>query len=108
LAQLPSRYRGSEELLSHLKANLSAEFGPLTLQAFKRDFLNVMQGIERKGNRQAGQEDWVHISQEGQDILSIIKRPLFQALVNYTGLPEEEIEALKANLAIACKQEGRK
>ncbi len=61
----PGGYIVSENLLSRLKSKAFNEFEGVDINAFKRDFLNVMQGIEQKGDRHRGQEDAIRLSLKG-------------------------------------------
>jgi hypothetical protein len=92
------RYVSSEELLSRLKGYAPSDFQDIDLPAFKRDFLNVMQGIEQLGDRETGQENAVRLSVDGREILSLIRRPLFRALVGREQLSEDEVEKIVASL----------
>jgi len=93
-------YISSGELLGRLKGTAPMEFGSVDLAAFKRDFLNVMQGIERLGDRDTGQQDAVRLGDDGQNILALVRRPLFQALVNRRQFDEATIEGEIAGLNI--------
>lgn len=98
--ETPGRYTGSRELLSRLKGLAPEDFREIDLPAFKRDFLNVMQGVEQLGDRVSGQQDAVRLSDDGRDILRLVRRPLFRALVQREQLSESEVEAITSKLNI--------
>jgi hypothetical protein len=98
--ETPGRYTSSQELLCRLKGFAPEDFQDMDQQPFERDFLNVMQGIEQLGNRISGQQDAVRLSDDGRDILRLVRRPLFQALVQQEQLPEHEVEAITSDLNI--------
>lgn len=90
LADIPvSEYVSAAELLSQLKMDNPREFASTDEQQFRRDFLNVMQGIEREGNREVGQRDGVRISSEGREILKLMNQPLYRALVQHEPISDE-------------------
>jgi len=99
-ADTPGRYVTSKELLDRLKGYKPADFGAMDLDAFKRDFLHVMRGIERLGDRAAGLQDAVRLSDDGRNILELMRRPLFQALVYCEHLPEEDVTDILSRLNI--------
>jgi hypothetical protein len=82
----------SKELLSRLKGIAPLRFQSVDLSAFRCDFLNVMQGIERLGDRITGQKDAVRLGDDGREILALVRRPLFQALVNRRQLDRMTVE----------------
>jgi hypothetical protein len=94
------KYVNSKNLLSRLKGKYPLKFGDMNLQEFKRNYLNVMQGIERYGDRLSGQEDAVRISADGNEILKLIRRPLFRALVKREQISEKQISAIIDDLPI--------
>jgi hypothetical protein len=98
--ETPDRYVSSQELLSRLKGQAPADFQNVDLPAFKRDFLNIMQGIEQLGDRVSGQQDAIRLSKDGRDILDLIHRPLFRALVGREQLSEDEVESIISGLNI--------
>lgn len=104
-ANTPERYVTSNELLNRLKSNCLKSrrpdvFGSMDLTTFKRDFLNVMWGIEQLGDRKTGQQDAVRLSDDGRNILKLIRQPLFQALVYRERLSQEEITDIVNRLDI--------
>jgi len=99
-AETPGRYVSSEELLGRLKGYAPQDFQNIDLPTFKRDFLNVMQGIEQLGDRLSGQKDAVRLGGEGRDILRLVRRPLFRALVQREQLSEREVGAIISGLNI--------
>jgi len=98
--ETPNRYVSSQELLSRLKGHAPADFQDVVIEAFRRDFLNVMQGIEQLGDRVSGQQDAVRLSHDGREILNVIHRPLFRALVGREQLSEDKVEAIISELNI--------
>ncbi len=106
-AETQGRYVTSQELLCRLKGSAPESFGDLDLPTFKRDFLNVMQGVEQLGDRVSGQQDAVRLSDDGRDILRLLRRPLFRALVEREQLPEREVEAIISGLNIRRLDDGR-
>jgi hypothetical protein len=72
----------SKELLGRLKGIAPLRFESIELNAFQRDFLNVMQGVERLGDRLTGQKDAIRLGDDGREILALVRRPLFRALMN--------------------------
>jgi hypothetical protein len=94
------RYVGSQGLLSRLKGFAPEDFQDMDLPTFRRDFLNVMQGIEQLGDRESGQQDAVRLSEDGREILSLVRRPLFRALVQREQLSEHKVEAIISGLNI--------
>lgn len=86
----------AKELLSRLK-NKTELFGDLDYEQFIRNYLNVWPGIERKGNRQTGQEDAVRLSCEGERLLELLKLSWFKDLLQRTTLSDSEeiIKSLK-------------
>ena len=99
-AETPGRYVTSSELLGRLKRSAPTDFESLELPTFRRDFLNVMQGIERLGDRVTGQQDAVRLSDDGRDILALTRQPLFQALVYRERLPAGAIADVISRLNI--------
>jgi hypothetical protein len=93
-------YVSSEELLCRLKGSAPLEFQDMDRQTFVRDFLNVMQGIEQLGDRTSGQKDAVRLSDDGRDILQLVRQPLFRALVQREQLSEGEVETITSGLNI--------
>ena len=98
--ETPGRWIGSQELLSRLKGRAKPTFADLSLGAFRRDYLNTMPGIQRKGSRVEEQEDANRLSDEGHRILSLLRSPLFRALARQDGLAPDEIVTLTADLKI--------
>lgn len=99
-AETPGRYTNSQELLDRLKGHAPEDFQDMDLPTFKRDFLNVMQGIEQLGDRVSNQQDAVRLSDDGRDILRLVRQPLFRALVQREQLPEDEVQAITSDLSI--------
>jgi hypothetical protein len=96
----PDLYLSSGELLNRLKRKDPA-FDKMGEKNFLRNFLNVMSGIEQKGDRQQGQKDAVRLSEEGREILHLTqKRPLFRALVLREQPDEITVEKLLDELDI--------
>lgn len=93
------KYVSSNELLGRLQ-NETPDFSGMDKGNFLRNFLNVMPGIEQKGNRQTGQEDLVRLSEEGQRILELTARPLFRSLVLREQPEDETLEELLDGLNI--------
>lgn len=100
--EAPRHWVSSEELLSRLKNRGAPGFHEMSLESFRRDFLNTMSGVERKGSRLEGQEDANRLGEDGKTVLAIIRSPLFRALTRQDPLPREEIETLTEDLNI-CK-----
>lgn len=90
---------GSCDLLSRLKQS-DPIFKEMQQKTFVRNYLNIMPGIERKGNRADGQEDFNRLSKEGYRILSMLKSPLFKALILQNEIMHEEILSLTTDLKI--------
>lgn len=90
----------SSELLSRLKGTHHELFGNMSLTSFKRDFLNVMLGVRRKGSRAEGQEDLLRLSRDGEKTLEILRSPLFNALIKRKKYSESEIQELVSTLKI--------
>lgn len=99
-SETSGRYASSQELLCRLKGFAPEDFQDMDLPTFKRDFLNVMQGIEQLGDRVSGQQDAVRLSDDGRDILRLVRQPLFRALVEREQLPGHEVEAITSGLNI--------
>lgn len=93
-------YINSQELLGRLKNSILQDFKNMDLETFKREFLNVMHGIERKGNREVGQEDSVRLSANGHQLLNRVDKPLFRALVQRELIALDEIEQIISELGI--------
>lgn len=93
---LGKEWISAKELLSRLK-NKTELFGDLDDKQFIRNYLNVWPGIERKGNRQTGQEDAVRLSREGERLLELLKLSWFEDLLQRTTLSDSEeiIKSLK-------------
>jgi hypothetical protein len=98
--ETPGRWVSSGELLSRLKGSQALGFEGMSLNAFRRDFLNTMSGVERRGNRIEGQEDANRIGEDGRATLAVIRSPLFKALTRQERLLPEDIEALTKDLNI--------
>jgi len=98
--ETPGRWISSQELLSRLKGEAKPGFVDLSLGAFRRDYLNIVPGVERKGNRVEGQEDANRLSEEGWRILTLLRSPLFKALARRDEIAPDEIAALTADLEI--------
>jgi hypothetical protein len=98
--QTPGRWVGSQELLSRLKGRAKPGFADLSLNAFRRDYLNTMPGVQRRGSRTEGHEDANRLSKEGYQVLSLLRSPLFRALARQSEFTFDEIEALTADLEI--------
>lgn len=96
----PDGYIRSKDLLDHVKSSADTEFRDVDLQSFRRDFLNIMRGIEQTGDRVVGQEDFVRLGADGQELLDLMRKPLFRALINYERLSEEERQSAIADLNI--------
>lgn len=94
----PGSYVTSEELLNRLKRSKPEVFGSMDLTTFKRDFLNVMWGIEQRGDRITGQQDAVRLSDDGRNLLQLMRQPLFQALVYRERLSQEDIDDIVKGL----------
>lgn len=90
----------SSELLAKLKGAHPELFGNMNLALFKRNFLNVMLGVERKGSRAEGQEDFLRLSKDGEKTLEILRYPLFNTLIKREIYPESEIQKLINTLEI--------
>lgn len=93
-------YVSSQDLLNRLKNAAWQDFAEMNLETFKREFLNVMQGVERRGDRQVGQEDLVRLGQDGQQILERTNTPLFRALVQRERCTREELSEITEQLNI--------
>lgn len=93
------RWISSRDLLSQLKQS-DLRFKNIHHKTFIRNYLNTMLGIERKGNREDGQEDLNRLSNEGYRILSMLRSPLFKALILQNDITHEEIERLTADLKV--------
>jgi hypothetical protein len=102
----PGSTVGSEDLLGRLKGIAPSEFSSVDLGALRRDFLNVMQGIERLGDRITGQRDAVRLGDDGRDILALVRRPLFQALVDRRQLDNLTVEKEVGKLDIRRLDNG--
>jgi hypothetical protein len=98
--ETPRRWVGSPELLSRLKGKAKSGFVDLSPRAFRRDYLNIMTGVQRKGSREEGQEDANRLSEEGGKILTLLRSPLFKALARQDKVSPDEIAALTADLEI--------
>jgi hypothetical protein len=98
--ETPGRWIGSQDLLSRLKGRCQPGFGDLSLDAFRRDYLNTMPGVERKGSRIEGQEDENRLGDEGRRIVTLSRSPLFTALARQGDVTPDEIAALTADLKI--------
>ena len=98
--ETPGRWIGSQELLSRLQGRAKPGFADLSLSAFRRDYLNTMPGVERRGSRIEGQEDANRLSAEGQRILTLLRSPLFRALARWDEFTPDEIATLTADLEI--------
>ncbi|MDH7477718.1 MAG: hypothetical protein QHH17_04975 [Candidatus Bathyarchaeota archaeon] len=90
----------SSDLLTRLKGKRPDLFEEMDLTSFRRDFLNTMLGVQRKGERAKGQEDLNSISKDGEGMLGIIRSPLFKALLRQTCYSLGEIEKLTEDLKI--------
>jgi hypothetical protein len=90
----------SRDLLSRLRGKAKPDFADLSLDAFRRDYLNTMPGVERKGNRIEGQEDANCLSDDGRRTLTLLRSPLFRALARQSEFALDEIAALTADLKI--------
>jgi len=88
------------ELLCRLKRRHPEVFADMNLISLRRDFLNVMLGVERKGDRISGQEKLNRLSQHGEKILKILRSPLFTALTRRNRLSLHEIRKLINDLKI--------
>ena len=93
-------YVDSRNLLNRLKNSAPRDFAGMDLTAFICDFLNVMQGIERLGDRESGQQDAVRLSDDGREILALARRSLFRALVQREQLDESEVAKVIDGLTI--------
>jgi hypothetical protein len=95
-------YISSQHLLSVLQQDNDSwqDFQNITLETFKREFLNVMQGIERKGDRVAGQEDLIRLGEDGRQILARTSSLLFRTLVQRERIAPETIEQVVSELNI--------
>lgn len=100
LEQIGECWVSSEKLLSRLKGREPSSFSPLSLEVFRRDFLNTMPGILRKGSRAEGQEDANKLGEDGRNILKLLRSSLFKALLRQDVLTEDEIKTLTADLNI--------
>lgn len=96
----PGRFVSSDEFMSRLKNDASLLFEGLDKAVLIRDFLNVMQGIKRLGDRAQGQQNGVRISSDGQQMLDLLRRPLWQALVQRHELDAITVDELVAPLKI--------
>ncbi len=96
----PGEWISSENLLSRLKGASDPKFDNLKTDAFVRDYLNIMLGVERKGNRAEGQKDANRLSKEGDRILSMLESPLFKALTRQNEITHEKNQKLIADLKI--------
>lgn len=90
----------SSELLDRLKGAHPELFGNTSVALFKRDFLNVMLGVKRKGSRAEGQEDFLRLGRDGEKTLGILRSPLFNTLIKREEYPESEIQKLISTLKI--------
>jgi len=95
-----ARYVPSSELLNRLKNSRPADFGKMDLDTFKRDFLHVMWGVERLGDRGRGLQDAVRLSDDGRNLLKLMRQPLFQALVYRESFPEKVLTEIVSRLNI--------
>lgn len=98
--ETPEQWIGSGDLLGRLKGKGKLGFADLSPSAFRRDYLNTMLGVQRKGSRVGGQEDENCLSEEGRQILTLLRSPLFRALARQDEVSSEEIKALTADLKI--------
>lgn len=89
LRKLGGAWVTAEDLLSRLK-NETLLFSNLDVTTFIRNYLNVWPGVERKGNRQTGQENAVRLSREGERLLELLELPWFKALLQRTTLSDNE------------------
>jgi len=93
-------WMSSSYLLSKLKGKRPDLFENINLKSFKRDFLNIMPGVKRKGSRVEGQEDLNSLNNRGKKILKIIRSPLFKALIRSGYYSLTDIEELTEDLKI--------
>jgi hypothetical protein len=98
--ETPEQWISSQDLLSRLKGKAKPGFAGLSLEAFQRDYLNTMLGVQRKGSRVKGQQDANCLSEDGCRILSLLRSPLFRALTRRDEFTSDEIAALTADLNI--------
>jgi hypothetical protein len=98
--ETPGRWVSSGELLSRLKGSRAPGFEGMSLNAFRRDFLNTMSGVERRGSRIEGQEDANRLGEDGRATLAVIRTPLFKTLARQEVLSPEDLEALTGELNI--------
>ena len=89
----------SSDLLSRLKRKVPSLFQDIDITSFRRDYLNIMIGVSRKGSRAEGQEDLNRLNRHGEKILEIIQSVLFQALTR-EAKDVYAINELTANLKI--------
>lgn len=97
----PGEWISSKTLLSRLKGKGDSRFIGLKPDAFVRDYLNIMLGIERKGSRAEGQKDANRLNNEGYRILSMLESPLFEVLTRQKDITHEKNEKLIADLKIS-------
>lgn len=90
----------SSDLLTRLKGKRPDLFEEMDLTSFRRDFLNTMLGVQRKGDRAKGQEDLNRLNKDGEDMLGIIRSSLFKALIRQSRYSLGEIEKLTEDLKI--------
>lgn len=94
LAQQGEAWISSGELLARLKGHhqdwqVQNAFVDVARPEFIRDFLNVMPGVQRQGNRAEGQQDANRLSPEGQELLNLLSKPWFKALLRREQLPDD-------------------
>jgi len=88
-----------EELLSRLKRHHPADFGEVTVQNFRREFLNRLDGRGLERWEEGGQKGTrVRLAPEGTQLLEVLDRPLFRLLTRRGGMREKEISHLIAVL----------
>jgi len=96
----PNEWISSTDLLSRMKSSMPSQFQYITLDTFRRDFLNTMHGVARRGNRAEGQEDANRLSEEGRAILKSLRSPLYRALLRQDSTTADEVKTLIADLPI--------
>lgn len=72
----------------------------MDLPSLRRDFLNTMPSVERKGSHAEGQEDLNRLNKEGEKILETVRSPYFRALIGRGDCTPHEIEELTHDLKI--------
>ncbi|MGC1378520.1 MAG: hypothetical protein WA821_19975 [Anaerolineales bacterium] len=98
--EAPGYLISSADLLSRLKGADIAGFTGLSLETFRRNYLNTMPGVGRKGNRTDGQDDENFLNEDGRQVLTLLRSPWFKALVRQDETSSSPTKTLITDLKI--------